>query len=279
MELNWLQSLLLGLISGLADILPVSAYAHRIVFLKVFGENSDPVALRLFIHLATIGALYFCCRNHIVRMTRAKQLAQVPKRRRKRPLDKRSLMDLSLLKTTLIPMVLAFFFFSKTSLLGSNLVFVAAFMIINGIILYIPQFFPGSNKDSSYLTRVEGLCLGLGGAAATVPGISCVGTAVSIGSICGMDKSYALNMALLMNIPLNIGLVVYDVIDIMNGAMGNMSFGGIMGCMLAAAGAFAGVFLGIKLLRKIITSVDFSVFGYYSWGAALFTFILYLSAA
>ena len=148
MELNWLQSLLLGLVSGLADILPVSAYAHRIVLLKLCGENSDPVAFRLFIHLATIGALYFCCRNHIVRMTRAQKLAHIPKRRRKRPLDKRSLMDLSLLKTTLIPMIIAFFFFSKTSILGSNLVFVAAFLFLNGIILYIPQFLPGSNKDS-----------------------------------------------------------------------------------------------------------------------------------
>lgn len=279
MELNWLQGLFLGLLSGLADILPVSAQAHRLLFLKLFGENSEPVALRLMIHLATLGALYLCCQSQIVRMTRATRLAKVPKRRRKRPLDKRSLMDLSLLKTTLIPIIIAFFFYQKTMGLGSNLIFVAAFLFVNGVILYIPQFLPGSNKDSGYLTRVEGLLLGLGGAASVVPGISCVGTTVSIGSICGMDKKYVLNTALLMNIPVTIGLIVHDIIAIADGGMGSMSFGSLVVCLIAAVGAFAGVFLGVKLLRRIISSIDFSVFGFYCWGAALFTFILYLTAA
>lgn len=279
MELNWLQGLILGLISGLTDILPVSAQAHRLVLLKLLGQNSEPVLLRLMIHLATLAALYYCCRNHIVRMTRAQKLARIPKRRRKRPLDRRSLMDLSLLKTTLIPIVTAFLFYQKTSALGANLIFVAAFLFLNGVILYIPQFLPGSNKDSGHLTRVEGLLMGLGGAASTLPGVSCVGTAVSISSVCGVEKNYALNTALLMNMPVTIGLIVYDIIAIMDAGLSGLSFGAVISCLLAAAGAFAGVFLGIKLMRKIASSVGFSVFGFYCWGAALFTFILYLTAA
>lgn len=279
MELNWLQGLFMGLFSGLSDILPVSAQAHRLLLLKLFGESSEPVLLRLMIHLATLAALYFCCRNHIVRMSRAARLAKIPKRRRKRPLDRRSLMDLSLLKTTLIPLVIGFIFYRKTSLLAGNLIVVAAFLFLNGVILYVPQFLPGSNKQSANLTRIEGLLLGLGGALSTIPGISCVGATVSVGSACGLDKPYALNVALLINMPYTVGLIVYDLWAIANGGMGSMSAGSIFACIFAAFGAFAGVFLAIKLLRKIISSLDFSIFGFYCWGAALFTFILYLTAA
>lgn len=279
MELNWLQGLLLGLLSGIAEILPVSAQAHRLVLLKFFGVSAEPALLRLMLHIGTLAALYYCSRNHILRMTRAQRLAKVPKRRRKRPLDTRSLMDMSLLKTTLIPIVLAFVFYGKTSTLGSNMILLAAFLFLNGVILYIPQFLPGSNKDSRSLTRIEGLLMGLGGAASTVPGISCVGTSVSIGTICGMDKDYALNTALLMNIPVTICLIVYDILALVQSGLSGLSFGLLVSFLLAAAAAFAGVFLGIKLLRKIVSGIGLSVFAFYSWGAALFIFILYLTAA
>ena len=86
MDLNWLQSILFGFLSGLTDILPVSGQAHRLIFLNLCGETSEPGLLRLFIHLATLGGLYFACQNHIIRIIRAQKLAMIPKRRRKRPL-------------------------------------------------------------------------------------------------------------------------------------------------------------------------------------------------
>lgn len=279
MELNWLQGLLMGLISGFTEILPVSAQAHRLVVLTLFGETNESALLRLMLHISTLAALYYCCRKQILRITRAQKLAKIPKRRRKRPLDTKSLMDLSLLKTTLIPIVLAFLFYSKTSLLGSNLMVVAAFLFLNGVILYIPQFLPGSNKESGNLTRIDGLLLGLGGAVSTLPGISCVGASVSIGTVCGMEKNYVLNTALLMKMPVTICLIVYDIIGIVSGGLSGVSFGLLVSCLLAAAACFAGVFLGIKLLRKLADSVGYSVFAFYSWGAALFTFIFYLTAA
>ena len=52
MDLNWLECLFLGLISGFADMLPVSAQAHKAVFLKIFGATGEPLLLRLAVHLA-----------------------------------------------------------------------------------------------------------------------------------------------------------------------------------------------------------------------------------
>ena len=58
MDLNWLQSLLIGLVSGLTDILPVSAQAHKVILLKLFGHSSEPLVLRFMLHLATLAGLY-----------------------------------------------------------------------------------------------------------------------------------------------------------------------------------------------------------------------------
>lgn len=277
MELSWLQSLLLGLISGFAEVLPVSAEAHRLLLLKMFGVERDPVVLRLFIHLATIAALHFCCRGHIVRMMRAQRLARIPKRRRKRPLDTDALMDFNLLKTTLIPTVLGVLLYTKLLFLGKEIHYVAGLLALNGIILYVPQFLPGANKESGAMTRIDGLILGLGGALGVLPGISCLGAGVSIGSVRGMDMKKVLNLALLMNIPVNLGLLVFDVMELAGGSM-HLSFGSIFGALLAAAAAFGGIVLGIRLLQRIAQNLGYSVFGFYSWTVALLMFFLYLAA-
>lgn len=279
MELSWLQSLIFGLISGLTEILPVSAQAHRLVLLKMLGVNAEPAVLRLMIHIGTIGALYFYCKGYIVRIMRAQRLAKIPKSRRKRPLDTEALMDFNLLKTTLIPIILVFLVYGKLSFLRGKLLYVAALLLINGLILYIPQYLPGSNKQSGALSRVDSLFFGLGGALGTLPGVSAIGSAVSIGSVRGMDMKQVLNWALLMNIPVNMGLAVFDLLELIQGGAGSLSFLALFYSLFAGAAAFIGIALGIRLLKKVAESVGYSVFGFYSWGAALLTFVFYLAAA
>lgn len=279
MELNWFQSILLGFLSGLADILPVSAEAHRLVALKLFGNGTAISPLtELFLHMGTLVGLYYCCHGHIVRIMRAQRLARIPKHRRKRPLDTKSLLDFKLLVTTLIPTVASFFFYDKTSAISGKLYLVAFFLMLNGIILYIPQYLPGSNKDSRSMSPVDGLLIGLGGAVSTVPGISCIGAGVSIATVCGADKAFALSISLLMTVPVTIGFIAMDILAILSAKI-TLSFAVIMSCLLIGFSAFAGVFCGIKILRRIIANFPMSVFGFYCWGLALFTFILYLTAA
>lgn len=278
MELSWLQSLFLGLLSGIAEVLPVSARAHRLLVLKMFGVGEESAILLLLVHISTAVALYFSCRPHIIRMLRAQRLARVPKKRRKRPLDTEGLSDLSLLKTALIPVILAFFLYSRTSVLVEKPVYIAALLLVNGIILYVPQYLPGSNKASGAMTRIDALFFGLGGGLATLPGISCVGTAVSVASVRGMELKKALSLALLLNIPMNLGFAVFDLIELLSGGGGSVSFGQLLSAVLAGITAFAGVILGIRLLNKITENVGYSVFGFYSWGMALLTFILFLAA-
>ncbi len=278
MDLNWLQSVLFGFFSGLMDILPVSAQAHRVLLLKFFGLNSASGLMMLMIHIGIFFALYISCNAQLVRMSRARQLARVPKRKRKRPLDTRSLMDWSMLKTMSVPVILGLLLYGYTEKWQNNLLMISLFLLINGVILYTPQFLPTGNRDSRTLSRVEGVLMGLGGAASILPGISAVGTAVSVGSVCGVDRGYGLNMALIMNILVNIGYIVYDVMLISRTGLGSLTVMIVIRYLLTAAVAFGGTLLGIRAMRRLASGNGYAPAGLYCLGLALFTFILNLMA-
>lgn len=277
MDLNWIESILFGFFAGLADVLPVSAQAHRMLLMELFGEGSESPLLRLLIHISTLCALYYCCQNHIIRITRAYKLAKVPKRRRKRPLDTACLMDLKLLRTMLLPVIVGFLFYGKISGIITMLSTLAITLFINGIILFVPQYLPGSNKESLSMTPLDGVLMGLGAVASLIPGISCIAGVTSVAMVRGADKTYSLNMALLLSIPMCVGLIIFDLISLISVGVAGLSFGLFLRGLLCAAAAFLGTFLGVKLMRKLATSVGFGLFAYYCWGAALFSFILFLT--
>lgn len=278
MELSWFKNLLYGLFSGLLDILPVSAQAHSALLLKFFGVKASSDVHNLLIHLAVFAALYYSSQSHLVRMNRARALARVPKRKRKRPLDVRSMMDWSLLKTMMIPALIGVYLRKFTAGVSSNLLLIALFLFLNGLILYTPQFFPTSNRDSRTLSRVEGLLMGLGGAVSAVPGISAIGTSTAIASLCGVDRLYGLDMALMMNMAISIGLAFLDILGIAANGLGVLSFMILIRYILSAGAAFGGCLLGIKVMRYLAAERGYSLFGVYCWGLALFTFILNLIA-
>ena len=278
MELSWLESCIYGLFSGLLDILPVSAQAHSLLLLKFFGVKASSDVLNLLIHLSVFTALYYSTQKHWVRMKRARALARIPQRKRKRPLDVRSMMDFSMLKTMLVPALIGVFLRQYTEDLHTKQILIALFLFVNGVILYAPQFFPTGNRDSRTLSRVEGLLMGLGGMFSAIPGISAIGATTAIGSVCGVDRTYGLNMALMMNMGITAGLMIYDVLGIAANGLGVVTFGILIRYLLSAAAAFGGAVLGTKWMRILAEERGFAGFGVYCWGLALFTFILNLIA-
>lgn len=276
MELNWLQSILFGLVSGAADIIPVSGQAHRLLLLKFFGVNQLPNLLALLLHLSVAAALYLSSQSQFVRMNRARALARIPKKKRKRPLDTRSMMDWSLIKTMLVPTVIGLLLNSRVRGWSVNMFLIAGMLFVNGLILYIPQFLPTSNRDSRTLTRLEGVLMGLGAGASVLPGISTVGIMVSIASVCGIERLYGLNMTFIVKLFFLIGLMVYDVLAIITDGLGGLTVMLLIQYIFTAALSFGASMFAIRLLRRLAPEHGFHTFGVYCWGLALFTFILNL---
>lgn len=275
MDLNWLECLFLGLVSGFTDVLPVSAQAHKAIFLKIFGATGEPPLLRLTIHLAIFGTLYYCCSTHLRRLGRQLKLARVPKKKRKRPLDSRTVAEFKVLRVMVIPVILSFFLYSKTESWGSRLNLTAVFLLLNGVILYLPKLMPTGNKDALSMSALDSLMMGLGGALAVLPGVSSVGATLSIASVCGSERRFALNLSYLMQMVLTAGLIVLDVLAVVNGNV-VFSLPVLICCLVAAAAAAAGTYFGMRFMRILAENTGFGVFPFYCFGAALFSFIIYL---
>lgn len=275
MEFSFFQSLLFGFFSGLSDILPVSAQAHKKILMTVFGVESEPVIMRLLLHLAVLAALYTCCRSQIQRIVRQLKLSKVPKRRRKRPLDVQVLMDFRLLRTIAIPAVIVYLFYQKTSALNGSLSWISLFALINAVILFLPNLLPTGNKDSRSLSPVEGLMMGLGGGIGILPGVSSVGGMLSVASVCGVERKFAMTLALLVQMVITVMMIVFDIAAMISG-IGTLSVTIVLGYLAAAAAAFGGVCLGVRMMHGLAENNGYNVFAFYSLAAAFLSFILYL---
>lgn len=277
MDFGWVETLLYAVVTGLSEILPVSVQAHSGIMVKFMGRGEAPALMRLFIHLGILAALYLSCQNHILKMVRARKMSRIPKKKRKRPLDTRSMMDFSLWKTMLLPVILVLLGYRSIQSLNFNMIVIATLLFLNGLILYIPQFLPSSNKDCRMLSRVEGLLMGLAGGLFAIPGFSGTGAALSVASVTGVERKYGLNMILLMNMGVLAGKIIFDLLDLVSAGPG-LSLLVLIRCLSAAAVSFLAAFLAVKMMRSLAEGKGYGVFAYYSWGLALFTFILTLMA-
>lgn len=275
MELSWLGSLIYGLISGLAEFLPVSSEAHRALLLRLTG-TADEAGLRLAVHIGAFLALMIFCAPMLSRLKRERKIAAVPKKHRRRQPDIRSLLDIRVLRTAGIALLVTFLAYPFVGNLYERLWVLAIFLAINGIVLYVPQFLPGANKDSQSLSSLDALLIGLAGGGGVIPGISRVGASVSAGLIRGADRRYALDIGLLLSIPALIVLTLIDCGGLFSGGGGITAFA-VARYLTAAVGSFAGAYCGVSILRFLAVRVGFSGFAYYCWGAALFSFVLYLT--
>ena len=276
MELDWLQSLIVGLFSGLTDILPVSSQAHQTLLLTFFGGDRLSPMIRIAIHAAALITLLISCRGQIGRIRRQVRLARMPRRRRTRMLDMASIMDAKILRTAVWPILVCLLLYGTTSRLQGSLIWLAAASLLNAVILYLPNMFPTADKDSRLVTPGESMQMGIGVGAAVLPGISSVGASYSAGILHGVDRGYMIHLTLIMHMMYLVGMVVYDILDIM--ALGALSVSGSMAlcCGLAAGSAAFGTAMGVRILQSVAPRHGLTAFSFYSFGVALFTFILYL---
>lgn len=277
MNLSWIESLFYGFITGVTEILPVSSRAHSQLLLRLLGGTNQNLCL-LMIHLGVFAALYYSGNVFITRVMRAIALSRIPKRKRKRPLDTKSLMDFRLWRTTIIPTIAFFFFYGRIRDLENSLLAISILVFINGFILYLPQFFGSSNKDSRNLSRIDGLLMGLGCGLGVLPGISGIGAALSVASVCGVERQYAINLTLLTDLAAVGCLIVHDILAVMATGPGIITAMTLIQYAVSALAGFFGCLLAIRWMRKIASTHGCSAFAYYCWGVALLVFILNLLA-
>ena len=274
MELNWLECLIYGLLSGLTEFLPVSSLAHQTVILKVFGLE-NPQVLRLAAHLGAWIGLIAMNAPLLNRLRRERRLHATPKKKRRRNPDFGTVMEVRVFQTGMLPVLLTFFAYNFVSQLYQRLWLLAILIGINGILLYVPQYLPGANKKAQSLSRLDAILIGLGSGCGIVPGISATGSALFVGLVRGADRRYAVDLALLLCIPALLVMMLLEALTVAGSAV-VITGGLIFYCFTAATASFLSACWAVVLIRFLAVKTGYSGFAYYCWGLALFTLILYL---
>ncbi len=273
---NIIEMFFFGLVSGLAEILPISASAHQFLLSYVCGfDGHDPV-LQLSVHIAVLLALAISCRHRIAHLYRENRIAALKRGRRKRQPDSAAVADWKLMMTALTPIVIGLVLQEIMAFSLESLWVVAVFLILNGIILYIPQYMDSGNRDARNLSRVDGLLMGVLSITGILPGVSRIAAVSIFGQLRKGNRAYILDMALLLSIFWIAGLLLLDLVAIFGSAAASLGMLEALGYLLAAAAAFGGAYSAIILVRYLAVRIGFSGFTYYSWGLGFACFILYL---
>ena len=277
MNMGFLESLLYALVSGVTEFLPVSSQAHGAILRRIFGVTGQIPLLDLFVHIGVLLAVYFGTSSYIMRLSKEHNRKRLPRNRRRRNPDFQAMADMALCRSALIPLLLGFLLYPIASSFHSRLNYVAIFLLLNGIILIVPSYLPRGNKDSRNMTRFDGVLMGIAGALAVFPGISRVGAISSFAVARGADPKQALRWNLLLSIPVLAAWIVLDIYLLIATGFAGVNFLAILIAIVSAAVACGGASLAIVLVRFVCEQIGFSNFSYYAWGAALFSFVLYMT--
>lgn len=272
--MSLLQSVFYGLISGFSEFLPVSSQAHQAILLRLFGLDVREPLRDLFVHIAVLLALFTGCRAMISRISREKSLASRGRRARRN--ISASTYELRLIRSASLPLLLVLLIYISTRTMESNMPTLALFLVINGIILIIPEHTRQANKDARSMTGFDGILIGILGGISAFAGISRIGAISAYGLLRGADRQRVINWALLLSIPALILLCIIDLLFAFISGIGPVSFLVIIGYILSAAAAYLGAYFSIIFIRFLSVHSSYSGFAYYCWGTALFAMILYL---
>lgn len=272
--MSWFESIIYGLVSGISDFLPISSQAHQSLLLQLFGETGRDYVRDLFVHIALLLSVFTACKNTIDQLKREQILRQ---RNRRAHTSTGNLLEIRLLKNATIPMILGFLIFSYISSKGISLMLISLLLVLNCVILFIPERMLQGNKDERAMSGLDSLFLGASGALSALPGISRTGMMLSVLSSRGVGQQKALNWVLLLSIPALGIWIGLDIINLFSASAGIPFWPNLGGYVLSGISAYIGGYIGVSVMRILKQRAGYSGFAYYSWGAALFTFILYLT--
>ena len=274
--MDWLWTMLYGFVAGLSEFLPLSSPAHQSISAALFGLASAAPLRQFLIRAACLAGLLSSCSREIDKLRRDGHMARLPARSRKRPVDSRSIATNRLLNTAVFPLVIGLVFYRRVNMWVNSLAMVTIFLVINGILLFLPQYIRSGNKDGRNLSMLDGLLMGLAGAFSVFPGISRMSSIHFAASARGADKSYSLQFALYLSVPAMIIMLIFDAGAIFGGIEA-ISFLVLIQYLLAMLAAYFGSTFAISIMRSLVIRSGYEIFSYYCWGMALISLILYLT--
>ena len=262
--MDYLKALVLGIVQGLTEFLPVSSSGHLEIIKGIFSTNFNPkesLIMTVVLHFATALSTIFIFRKDIIQIISGVFSKKSSKERS---------FSLKII-VSMIPAGLVGVFFNDIIeiLFDGQLVLVGFMLIITGVLLF---FADRAKPTNSVISISHSFFIGIAQAIAILPGISRSGATIAISVILGLDKTCSAKFSFLMVVPLIFGKVAKDLIDgnIFSEAinLGPLIFGFV-------AAFFTGLF-ACKWMIGIVKSSKLKYFSYYCFTVAAIIIIFKL---
>lgn len=266
------QGIIIGIVQGLTEFLPVSSSAHLVFIQNILGVESS-LAFDVFLHLGTLIAVLWFFRWDIIKMLKSWWLSigdimQGRFRQGVREDPYKRLAWYVILATIPVAIVGVLFDDAIESLFAGALYVPAFFLFVTGTILYLSQRMASGKINLHNISSKEALWMGLGQACAILPGLSRSGTTIAAGLTIGLEKEFAAKFSFILSIPAIFGAFVFKLKDI--GSAMDVNFLPIFVGFIAAI--IAG-YLAIKWMLDLIQNKSLDIFAYYCWVVGIVVFM------
>ncbi|MCI8332064.1 MAG: undecaprenyl-diphosphate phosphatase [Clostridiales bacterium] len=268
-----LQSLLLGIVQGLTEFLPVSSSGHLAMLHSFFGIESGEniVAFDLLLHLGTLIAVFIVFYKDIWALIKAffSMMGKVFTGKFSwRGLAAEERMVIFVIVATLPLVVVKLLDLDvMVEKLSASLLAVGIILLVNGFVLFVSDRFHKGNRTMENAKWYHALGIGVCQMFATLPGLSRSGSTITGGLMAGLDRESAVRFSFILSIPAILGASVFKVPDLFEQHTDAAQWMVYLAGMAAAA--VVGV-VAMKLLNYISKKSNFKIFSYYCWavGAA-----------
>lgn len=270
-----LSSIVLGIIQGVTEFLPISSSGHLAIaenLLNMSNAGNIPDFFDVLLHLGTLVAVFVAYWGDIRDMIREFFLgvSDLVHRSTPSPVPPARRQILMIVVSTL-PLFLILPLKRRIENLSDNMLFVAVALLFTGCLLFASDRVRKGRKTERNATMVDALLVGVAQAVATCPGISRSGTTITAGCFVGFDRKFAVRYSFLMSIPAILGANILSLKDALEAGI---VWGEVPVYLVGVAVAAVVGYGCIRLLRMIANKGEFGWFAYYCWAVGVVTLIL-----
>lgn len=283
--MEWFEAVLLGLIQGLTEFLPVSSSGHLEIGKVLLGvETSDDLLFTTMVHAATVLSTILVFRKQIWDLlkgffTGLKDWKIIKDEKGCRYLSCNDQTDYLLkIALSMIPiLVVGVFFKDQVEGLFGSIYVVGAALVATAMLLFFSDYasrpgrksiFP-ANEYRNGLSYWQAFAVGLGQAFAVIPGLSRSGTTISTGLICGVRRESMAQFSFLMVL---VPILGETFLEIVGGEFGASSVGALP-LVLGFVSAFLSGLFACKVMIALVKKAKLSWFALYCLVAAACIFI------
>jgi undecaprenyl-diphosphatase len=261
--MSWLEALILGLIQGLTEYLPVSSSGHLTIGSALFGiEGEENLAFTITVHVATVFSTLFILWKEVSWLFKGVFKFQMND-------ETRYMLNIIV---SMIPVGIVGVFFKDyvEAIFGSGLTIVGCMLLLTATLLAFAYYAKPRQKEK--ISLLDAFIIGLAQACAVMPGLSRSGSTIATGLLLGNKKENLAQFSFLMVIPPILGEALLDVIKMIGGenVMGDIPPVSLIVGFLAA---FVSGSLACKWMINIVKKGKLIYFAIYCLVAALFCLI------